>query len=63
MFESATKVGQDLLAINIQRGRSHGIPSYSEYRDVCGLPKIFAWSDLRNDMPAETINILQQVYK
>ena len=63
MFESATQVGQDLLAINIQRGRSHGIPSYNEYRDFCGLSKIFVWTDLLSEMPLRTVLILQRVYK
>lgn len=36
-FKNNEDVPLDLAAINIQRGRDHGIPGYKKYLDYCGL--------------------------
>jgi hypothetical protein len=59
LFGTNTK-GFDLVAINIQRGRDHGIPDYNTLRIKLGLNEITEWKDITNN--DETISLLKQVY-
>jgi peroxidase len=55
--------GMDLAAINIQRGRDHGLPSYTSWRIPCGLSQILDWEDLENIVGPNSANRIQQAYK
>lgn len=47
LFQSkGAPFGMDLPAINIQRGRDHGLPAYTSWRLPCGLKEIKNWNDL-----------------
>ncbi|KAH8389184.1 hypothetical protein KR200_003942, partial [Drosophila serrata] len=54
--------GIDLIALNIQRARDHGIPSYNNYRALCNLKRATNWNDLSREIPTEVINRFQKVY-
>ena len=47
LFSHAHLVSLDLAAMNIQRGRDHGIPSYNKYRTMCNLSKANSFDDLQ----------------
>ena len=42
--------GLDLLAINIQRGRDHGIPGYNDLRQYCGFERATNFSSFSDEM-------------
>ncbi|XP_053607433.1 chorion peroxidase-like isoform X2 [Plodia interpunctella] len=55
--------GMDLAAINIQRGRDHGVAPYISWREPCGLSAIEDFQDLLRVMPARTAKKLQALYR
>lgn len=52
--------GFDLAAINIQRGRDHGLPDYNTAREAVGLERIDSFSEMTSN--AELAAIFEQIY-
>ncbi|PRP86724.1 peroxidase [Planoprotostelium fungivorum] len=45
----STFAGHDLIAMNIQRGRDHGLPLYNDIRQAFGLPRRTSFSEVSSD--------------
>ena len=53
----------DLVSLNVQRGRDHGVPPYNIWRSQCGLTRFERWSDMIVVASPETIDHLSSVYE
>ena len=55
-------LGLDLIALNIQRGRDHGIPGYIEYRKICQAGPFATFDDLHSNISPEVCICLIHLY-
>jgi len=61
LFAEANKFGKDLFAINIQRGRDHGLRGYNEYREFFGMQRAKDFDELK-EIPADVRAKLAVLY-
>ncbi|CAF0918628.1 unnamed protein product [Brachionus calyciflorus] len=63
LFHITRAISQDLAALNIQRGRDHGIPGYAAFRKLCNLTEAKSFDDLKKEISNKEVrDILQKLY-
>ncbi|CAA9993292.1 unnamed protein product [Nesidiocoris tenuis] len=62
LFRNGMPFGRDLRAIDIQRGRDHGLSSYNDYRQFCGLPRAHNFQDFGDYISPENIEKIALLY-
>lgn len=63
LFRAAHEIALDLASLNIQRGRDHALPGYTEWRRVCNLSVPEDFDEMSSDIfSADVRNSLKQLY-
>ncbi len=60
LFGAPGSGGLDLAALNIQRGRDHGLPDYNTIRQAYGLPAVTSFAEISSDPAVQSL--LASVY-
>ena len=54
--------GLDLVALNLQRGRDHGLPGYNAFRELCGLKRVEEFDYLQDLIPEKIVQRIKLIY-
>ncbi|XP_017752469.1 PREDICTED: uncharacterized protein LOC108545399 isoform X1 [Eufriesea mexicana] len=63
MANVSVPCGLDLVSLNIQRGRDHGLPGYTKWREYCGLGKTDNFSDLQEYLDPQVLQDISPLYE
>ncbi|EFA11560.1 peroxidase isoform X1 [Tribolium castaneum] len=61
--ETIRAYGLDLVSLNIQRGRDHGLVGYNSWREHCGLRRVSTFQQLQGDFDDDSLRNIQAIYR
>ncbi|XP_044257403.1 peroxidase [Tribolium madens] len=61
--EKVRSYGLDLVSLNIQRGRDHGLVGYNSWREHCGLRRVSTFEQLQGDFDDDSLRNIQAIYR
>lgn len=62
LFRRNMPFGGDLRALDIQRNRDHGLASYNDYREFCGMRRAQSWEDFLDLLSPKSVANLEALY-
>jgi hypothetical protein len=62
LFRRGRPFGKDLRSIDIQRNRDHGLASYNDFREFCGLRSASNWEDFLDLISPKDVDNLRSLY-
>lgn len=62
LFRRNRTFGSDLRAIDVQRNRDHGLASYNDFREFCGLRRASSWDGYLDLISSESVENLKSIY-
>ncbi|XP_018570827.1 peroxidase-like [Anoplophora glabripennis] len=63
LFRAQQQFGSDLKALDVQRNRDHGLASYNDYREYCGLPRATYFNDFLDVINSDNVQRLAALYE
>ncbi|PSN56140.1 hypothetical protein C0J52_03325 [Blattella germanica] len=62
LYKEDSEFGMDVVSLDIQRGRDHGLPGYNQFRKFCGRRPAQKFNDFLDVMTKSAVNKLKKLY-
>ncbi|EEB11264.1 Peroxidase precursor, putative [Pediculus humanus corporis] len=63
LFKGSNRMGHDIMSLDIQRERDHGIPGYNSFRKFCNMSSDDKFDTFLDSIPPNNLNKLKSIYE